>query len=325
MSVPWCACAYSVPIMRGAPNESPNECGTPDREHEAVDDDVGPGGEHGQVDLRGDVGPPGLDHARPRLGQRPARSSTSRSAVATRSACVACAGGEVLLQRLLVGVEHRAEQRVGRGELVRVARGHIGTKSSMRPRTVALTARASKWRRAASTRRTADAVDDRQRRDRPLERVELAPRARSCAGGPRRSAARAAPPRPWRRSAPGARPAPASCVLARGHRAVGGTVTGIERDGLLARRPRRGRGPPGRARRIGGQRRRGRVWGRPEWIGTVGSWSPSRVVLRLGAGGRRPRRRRRTSAATTTVDGARGGWRHEREPAGGGSDEPARW
>ena len=191
--------------------------------------------------------------------------------------------------------------------------GTFGTKSSMRPRIVALMARASKWRRAASTRRTAV-------RSTVARPVTSSSRRSSCgleldralAGGVV-ATRRSAPPRRWPRSAPGGRAAPASWYCP-GSTGRGGIVPRIDGHGLLA-------DALGLRGVVGARRRCHRRHG-----GRRSTWSPrgSRSSRhRRGGGGagvvlglRPSRRSRRPRPRGSTRRRRRGG-------ASGGSE--ARW
>ena len=105
--------------MRGGAEGVAEDVRVADGEDEAVDHDLGPGGEHGQVELRRHGRParstrrmPGLSSSR--------RASTRRSAYADEVGAHLLLGLEVVAHGLVVRVQHRPEQGLGDGQLVRV-------------------------------------------------------------------------------------------------------------------------------------------------------------------------------------------------------------
>ena len=225
MSVPWWACSYSLPIIRGAPKRVAEAVRVAHREHEPVDHDLRPGREHGQVELG--------RHARPaRLDEPHARVLELEAGVdqplghADEVGAHLLLGGEVLPHRVRRrprgpsrGASARSRCRSGR----RWRSGCVRSFDS--PRTTAGAARASNCRRAASTRRTAarslsaSPVTDRSSR-------RARPRARSPGPSPACRSSRAPPRRPRPRAAAGGRCVRPARAYSPSAGSRGGTVSG---------------------------------------------------------------------------------------------------
>ena len=156
MSVPWWACSYWLPIIRGAPKRVAEGVRVAHREHEPVDHDLRSGREHGQVELRGharsarlheaDAGVLELEASVDEPLGDPRRGRRSPRALAARYSCTASSSASRTEPSSVcaIAMSFGSSLAISCGEVVRTRRA--------RPRE---RARASNCRRAASTRRTA--------------------------------------------------------------------------------------------------------------------------------------------------------------------------